>query len=201
MGSIPTLGSSACEVAQIGFSRYNWPMNQEPSWGEVAKNLLFIAITIGVAYLVTVRLGLGGLRQTALAAGLYAPLVILVLKITTIVVAPLGGTIIYPVAGALFGFWPGLALCLAGDTIGSSIAFFISRYFGRSVLRYFTSVTQAPLIDKVIARLGDEKKLLRTRIYFISFMDLFAVWQHIKWGLCSSNLPHLWISSRFLSRI
>jgi len=149
-------------------------MNSEPSWNDVLKNLLFIASTLGAAYLVTVYLGLDGLREKVLTAGLYAPLIILTLKATTVVVVPLGGTVIYPVAGALFGFWPGLGLCLAGDAIGSFIAFFISRRFGRSVLRYFTSQAERPVLDQVIGRLGDEKKLLVTRIFFIGFMDLFA---------------------------
>lgn len=149
-------------------------MNPEPSWRDIAKSLSFVLLVIGAAYFVTAYIGLDGLREKVVAYGVYAPLVILFLKVTTVVVAPLGGTIIYPVAGVLFGFWPGLMLCLLGDAIASTIAFFISRRFGRSVLYFFTDSTQRPMVERVTAELGDEKKLIRTRIYFISFMDLFA---------------------------
>jgi uncharacterized membrane protein YdjX (TVP38/TMEM64 family) len=145
-----------------------------PDKKEVIKNLILIAVTIGVAYFVTVYIGLDGLQEKVRSAGIWAPLIVLILKITTIVVAPLGGTIIYPIAGALFGTGKGLLIVLLGDAAGSSIAFWISRRFGRGVLRYFTSRSQAPVIEKVVAQLGNRKQFIKARVFFSGFMDLFA---------------------------
>ena len=145
-----------------------------PSWKDMAKNLAIIAVTIGVAYIVTVAIGLEGLREKVESAGVYAPFILILLKATTIVVAPLGGTIIYPVAGALFGFWKGLALALIGDTIGSTIAFWISRKFGRKILHYFTGRGGMPMVEKVVERLGTRRQFVKARIFFSGFMDLFA---------------------------
>src|SRR3989344_8831896 len=146
----------------------------KPEWKDALKNLFLIILIIGIAYFITVRVGLDGLREKVDSAGAYAPLIVILLKDTTIVVAPLGGTIIYPVAGALFGFSKGLLLTLIGDAIGSSVAFWISRKFGRSVLRYFTSKSQMPMVEKVVSELSDKRKFIKARFFFSGFMDLFA---------------------------
>lgn len=55
--------------------------------------------------------------------------------------------------GALFGFWPGLALVLVASSIGSTIAFFDARYLLRDwVKRRFASRIEA--IDRGIDRHG-----------------------------------------------
>lgn len=147
---------------------------KQPSVREAVTSLFFLALAIGAAYFVTVTVGIESLRDTVAAAGWYAVALVLTLKATTIVVAPLGGTIIYPVAGAAYGFWPGLGLTLLGDAVGSTIAFFLSRLFGRSILNFFTSASQVPTIDAVLTQLGDKREFAKARVYFAGFMDLFA---------------------------
>jgi uncharacterized membrane protein YdjX (TVP38/TMEM64 family) len=149
-------------------------MTEQPSWIEVVRNLALIGLTIGVAYVVSVTIGIDTLRESVAGAGWYAIAIVIFFKASTIVVAPLGGTIIYPIAGAVFGFWPGLVITLCGDALGSTIAFFISRFFGRSVLHYFTVSSQNATIDAVLGQLSDWTKFAKARVYFAGFMDLFA---------------------------
>ncbi len=173
-GSIPDNGSMSMENNIENTEQNGISANKPPSLKDMMKNVAIILITIGIAYFLTITIGMDGLRVKVESAGVYAPFILILLKATTIVVAPLGGTIIYPIAGALFGFWKGLALTLLGDAIGSSIAFWISRRFGRSVLHYFTGSGQMPMLEKVVEQLGDRKKFIRARIFFAGFMDLFA---------------------------
>jgi uncharacterized membrane protein YdjX (TVP38/TMEM64 family) len=147
---------------------------QQPSAREVFTSIAILAVAIGVAYTVTVTIGVESLRESVLNAGWYAVLLVVILKATTIVVAPLGGTIIYPIAGAAYGFWPGLGVTLLGDALGSTIAFVLSRYFGRSILAFFTSASQVPTVDAVLLELTDKKRFAMARVYFAGFMDLFA---------------------------
>ena len=149
-------------------------MSEQPTTREVVSSLFFLALAIGIAYFVTVTVGIESLRESVVEAGWYAIALVVTLKATTIVVAPLGGSIIYPVAGAAFGFWPGLALTLLGDALGSTIAFFLSRFFGRSILRFFTAKTQTSTIDAVLLELNDKATFAKARVYFAGFMDLFA---------------------------
>ncbi|OHA26126.1 MAG: hypothetical protein A3C06_03865 [Candidatus Taylorbacteria bacterium RIFCSPHIGHO2_02_FULL_46_13] len=152
----------------------NFLGGQKPSWRDAAKNLLFIAIAIGVAYWVTVEVGIDDVRASVAHAGVYAPLIIILLKATTLVVVPLGGTPLYPIAGALFGFWQGLGITLIGDILGSSIAFYLSRYFGRSILRFFMSSGQVPMVERLMEKMGERKTFIKAKLFFAGFPEIFA---------------------------
>ncbi len=145
-----------------------------PSAKNVIKNLLFIGITIGVAYFVTVTIGIENVRQSVEKAGWYAPFIIILLKATTIVVVPLGGTPLYPIAGALYGFWKAIFITLIGDALGATIAFYISRFFGISVLHFFMSGDYLPMIQKIMERGAEPKRFWKARFFFAGFPELFA---------------------------
>ncbi len=155
-------------------NKENYFEDKEPTWGDVLKNLAFIAVAIGVAYFVTVRIGIDNLRETVAGAGIYAPLIIILLKATTLIVVPLGGTPLYPIAGALFGFWQGLGITLIGDIIGSTACFYLSRYFGRNILKFFMSGDHLATVNKIIERSSEKKTFVKARIFFTGFPELFA---------------------------
>lgn len=149
-------------------------LSGEKSWRDVAKSIVFIAVAIGVAYFVTVSIGLDNLRLRVESAGIYAPLIVILLKATTIVVVPLGGTPIYPIAGALWGFWQGLGITLIGDALGATIAFYLSRFFGQKILHFFMSRQQMPIIEKLVLKGSEPKTFIKARIFFAGFPELFA---------------------------
>ena len=68
-------------------------------------------------------------------AGLWAPLVFVVLMATQVVVAPLPGLVVGLVGGYVFGAARGFLLNLAGFTLGAMIAFSLARYFGKPLVR------------------------------------------------------------------
>lgn len=105
-------------------------------------------------------------------AGIWAPLALIVAKASTIVIAPLGGAPLYPLAGALFGFWSGFLYLIIGDAVGGTISFYLSRFFGRSIVNYFFPDNK--LIDRVLHALGSVKGLLIAQVSFISFPELIS---------------------------
>ncbi len=162
--------------------------NQKPgttSMFEVVRSFVFILITIGVAYYVTVSVGIDSLRETVLGAGLLGPLIIVLLKATTIVVAPLGGTPIYPISGALFGFWQGLGWVLLGDLLGATIAFYLSRFFGRSIIKFFVGRSQVPVVESLVSKGIGIKTLLKTRFFLAGFPEAFPY----AFGLTTVSYP------------
>ncbi len=146
----------------------------KPSLKGFFANLFFLAITLGAIYFFAVYLGIDNLREKVLHAGIFAPLLVVLLKATTIVIVPLGGTPIYPIAGALFGFWKGFALTLAGDALGASIAFYLSRILGQRILGYVMGKAHTPTVLRLIEQFGDTKQFIKARIYFAGFPELFA---------------------------
>ncbi len=96
-----------------------------------------IVTTIVVIFIISQFINLSEAKEAVVAAGVFAPLAFILLKILTIVIAPISGSPLYPLVGLFFGFWPGLLYVALGDYLGYTIAFFISRIFGRDrVERY-----------------------------------------------------------------
>jgi uncharacterized membrane protein YdjX (TVP38/TMEM64 family) len=106
-------------------------------------------------------------------AGLWAPLILILAKAATLVIAPLGGAFLYPLAGALFGLGKGVTYLMLGEVIGGTISFFLSRTLGRKVVdRFFPS--QESVITRALSKLTITKGLLIGRIVFIPYPELFS---------------------------
>jgi len=141
---------------------------------EAVRNFVFIAVAIGAAYAVTVTIGIDRLRETVAAAGMFGPIAIVLLKMSTIIIVPLGGGPVYAIAGAIFGFWNGLLLTLIGDVLGFSAAFYISRLWGRSMVRFFVPKTQLPAVENILVRGGMIRAFIKARVAFAALPEVFA---------------------------
>lgn len=99
---------------------------------------LLVAVVVVVAVTVLARRHLGFLTNPADGRsfirqyGVLAPVVLVVLQALQVVVAPVPGQVLAVVAGYLFGPWWGTLYNMIGITIGSTVAFWLSRRFGRS---------------------------------------------------------------------
>ncbi|MFB6091463.1 MAG: TVP38/TMEM64 family protein [Haloquadratum sp.] len=72
------------------------------------------------------------LRAFIRGYGFWAPVVFVVLQAAQVVVAPVPGQILAVVAGYLFGVWWGTVYNMLGIAVGSTVAFWLSRRFGRA---------------------------------------------------------------------
>ncbi|SFR66195.1 Uncharacterized membrane protein YdjX, TVP38/TMEM64 family, SNARE-associated domain [Halogeometricum rufum] len=72
------------------------------------------------------------LRAFIRGYGVWAPVVLVSLQALQVVAAPVPGQILALVAGYLFGAWWGTLYNVVGITIGSTVAFWLSRRFGRA---------------------------------------------------------------------
>src|SRR5690606_6899275 len=85
-----------------------------------------------------------------------------------------GGAILYPISGALFGFWQGLGIVLIGDALGSAACFYISRIFGTRIMKFFMTSDNFSMVEKIIERVSNKKTFVKARIFFTGFPELFA---------------------------
>lgn len=141
---------------------------------EAVRNLIFIAIAIGAAYAITVTIGIDRLREAVASAGMLGPLIVVLIKMSTIIVVPLGGGPIYAIAGAVFGFWEGLLYTLIGDVLGFTVAFYISRLWGRSIVQFFVPKAQLPTVETILVRGGTLQPFIKARIAFAALPEVFA---------------------------
>jgi uncharacterized membrane protein YdjX (TVP38/TMEM64 family) len=144
---------------------------QKQTQFEIYSNLFWIGLVLVTIYFFARFLGVDALHERIASAGLWGPLIIIVLKASTLVIAPLGGAPLYPIAGVAFGFWKGFLYTFIGDILGAAIAFFISRWFGRRVVQYFITRPGMKLVDAILAYLGTTRGLIYARLIFFSFPE------------------------------
>ncbi len=77
--------------------------------------------------------------------GVFSPVVVIALQALQVVFAPIPGQVLAVVAGYLFGAWWGTVYNMVEITIGSSIAFWLSRRFGRA---YVESIVHEDALER-----------------------------------------------------
>ena len=138
---------------------------------ELAENLFWLVMVLGAVYWFARFIGFEKIEEKVVALGIFGPLLLALLKASTLVFAPLGGAPLYPIAGALFGFSKGLAIMTAGDVVGASIAFWISRRFGARIAAYFLSKPGMRAAEEVLRYIGTTKGIVQARIFFAGFPE------------------------------
>lgn len=99
---------------------------------------LTVAVVLFVALLLVVRQSLSvftsgaELRRFIADFGILAPLVLVGLQTAQVVVAPIPGQVLAVVAGYLFGPWWGTLYNMLGIALGSTLAFWLARRYGRA---------------------------------------------------------------------
>jgi uncharacterized membrane protein YdjX (TVP38/TMEM64 family) len=106
--------------------------------------------------------------------GIWGPIVFILAKASTIVIAPISGSAIYPMAGAVFGFWHGFIYIFIGDAIGSAIAFWISRRYGIAVAQRFMGSGDGGYLTHVLEYLNSWRGLIEARIFFSALPEAVA---------------------------
>lgn len=138
---------------------------------EFFRGFLGFLVVIALIYGGTRLLGLENIQDRVGALGVFGPIVFILLKASTIVFAPLGGGPLYIAAGPLFGFSRGLVYITAGDILGNSAAFFISRFFGRKIISRLLSKPGAKMADDLLFHITTVKGLIYARAAFIGFPE------------------------------
>ena len=141
---------------------------------DTTKNLIGLAVVLGVLVVLARYLDIETVRAQIERAGVWAPLLFILAKASTIIVAPLGGSPLYPIAGAIFGFWKGALLLIIGDTIGGVVSFLLARMFGKKLVERMLEGSEG-LLSKAVTLMGTPKGYLLARFSFIGFPEL-ASW-------------------------
>ena len=140
---------------------------------ELLVNISVLVVALGSIYIALKVWGPDEMRAWIESAGIWAPLAFVAAKTSTIVFAPLNGSFLYPLAGTLFGFWKGLALVVIGDALGGTIAFWISRRFGRTIVERMLG-SDSGLLRHILDTIGTVRGFFITRLLLITAQDILA---------------------------
>lgn len=136
-------------------------------------NMVVFFVALGSLFVVSRFLGPETLRAWVEAAGVWAPVVFVITKASTIVIAPLSGAFLYPLAGASFGLSKGILFAFLGDILGSSIAFAISRKFGRPLAEKFLG-SESGMLGQILDMIGTVRGFLVARCILVTSHDILA---------------------------
>lgn len=102
---------------------------------ELSLIVLFIVLSI---WLVN-RVGIEQVRANVNQFGIWAPLLVLLLRLTSIVIPALPGTAYSILAGTLFGFVEGVVVIAIADLIACTANFYLAKRYGRNLVQKLVS--------------------------------------------------------------
>lgn len=94
------------------------------------------------------------LREIILGAGVWAPLVYMLLQFTQVVIAPIPATVIGLVGGYIFETFWSTIYAMIGTTLGFLVVFIIAKKYGRRVMKFFVPTGSVEKYDKLATSKG-----------------------------------------------
>ncbi len=132
--------------------------------------IVTVLVLVAIAWFVDVS----SIKDWIAKAGVWGPLIFILLKVSTIVIAPLSGSPLYPLVGLLFGFWPGVLYVEIGDFLGYTIAFSISRFFGRRMVERLIAEKEEGVLSRIVGHVSTPKGFLHASLTLFAMPELLA---------------------------
>ncbi len=115
--------------------RYSMKKNPNKERSKRTLKIISLLAFIVISFLLINKYGIEVLREQVRLMGYFAPAGIFTLRFTSIIIPALPSTAYSILSGLLLGFPKGLlTICLA-DVCACSLAFFLSRYYGRNLIK------------------------------------------------------------------
>lgn len=137
-------------------------------------SLLGLLFITGCILAILKYVELDQLRAIVSKGGLWSPLVYVIIKIITYVIAPLSGAPLLVASGTVFGTIEGTIYSLCGDTIGASLNYWISKSFGRPIMIKFIGTKGIAKVDSFIHKIGGWRTLLFFRLFLFYIYDFVS---------------------------
>ena len=144
-----------------------------PNYRKIIE-LVWIIIIIALFVISVQTIKSGSLENQVYSFGIWAPIIFVLLKISTLVIAPLSGTPLYFVAGSLFGPYYGLTLSLIGDALGSAICFLLSRFYGHRIIKTLAGERFFQKVISTVLVLKNTKSFIKSRASLIIMPEILA---------------------------
>ncbi len=103
------------------------------------------------------------IREYINSFGIWSPLAFIVIQIIQVVVTPMSHYVIGIAGGFVFGVWQGFLYNLIGRVIGTYIAFYLGRKFGRRIIQHLVKPETLQKYDKIF----EKGKIILFLMYFL----------------------------------
>lgn len=134
------------------------PLLQNPVF---RRRLFGIVVMVGATSLVVTELLVGDVaaedvRERVQGYGAWGPILLMAAIALAMIIAPIPNVPFMIAAGVLWGTFWGVVYAIAGQLLGSTIIFFVSRRFGRRFIPRLVGQDAAARIDKLAANMGPQ---------------------------------------------
>lgn len=116
--------------------------------------VLFLLVPGLLVWLVPAVQDPAAIRASILGFGSLAPLAFIAVQSLQVLVAPIPGVALAVAGGYLFGAMPGAAYSIVGTTLGSTVAFALSRRYGRPYVSRLVGAQRLARFDGFVERTG-----------------------------------------------
>lgn len=140
---------------------------------EVIKNIIGLIVVCLIIFISFRYIDMDQIQNMIRDAGVWAPILFVLAKASTIVFAPLSGSPLYPLAGALFGLGHGFVYIVIGDALGATISFYISRLLGRTFVERFARSNMGA-IDRTLSFIEKKKGFFIARVCFAALPEVVS---------------------------
>lgn len=120
---------------------------------KILAAMLVMALTYAIMALVLRAIGLENAQHYVHQAGIWSPVLFVLLCAASLIIAPLSGSSLYIMGGALFGKETSLLLSYIATLLGCSANFWISRKLGRRVASRFIGRSHLEELDQFTDRI------------------------------------------------
>jgi len=132
---------------------------------------LTLALVVVLAIWLLNRYGIAQVRAQVDQLGVWAPLAIFLLRFTSVVIPALPGTTYSVLSGGLLGFSQGLLVICLADLVSCSLSFYLSRRFGRKLVRRLVGERFMIRVDSLSQRHLERNFFLMTGFLMTGFFD------------------------------
>ena len=95
--------------------------------------------------------------------GIFSPLIFILIQILQVILTPINHYITGILGGFIFGTWKGFIYNWIGRIIGTLIAFYLAKKFGRTIIQHIVKPNTLKKYDKIF----DKGKILLFLMYFL----------------------------------
>ncbi|MEO1673513.1 MAG: VTT domain-containing protein [Cyanobacteria bacterium J06631_2] len=144
---------------------------------------LLLILAIATAVILINRVGIETVRSKVQQLGAWGFLIIGGLRLTSVIIPALPGTVYSVLAGGLFGFVPGLIVICLADLISCSLSFILARRYGRNLVVRLVG-------DRFLDRLDrfSQKKVAQNFWLMTSFL-MTGLFDFVAYGIGLSKTP------------
>ncbi|MEL6581208.1 MAG: VTT domain-containing protein [Cyanobacteria bacterium J06621_12] len=144
---------------------------------------LLLILAIATAVILINRVGIETVRSKVQQLGAWGFLIIGGLRLTSVIIPALPGTVYSVLAGGLFGFVPGLIIICLADLISCSLSFILARRYGGNLVVRLVG-------DRFLDRLDrfSQKKVAQNFWLMTSFL-MTGLFDFVAYGIGLTKTP------------